>query len=133
MKTYLATTGTIFGLFAILRVFRIVAEWNYLVRQTRYFARIAAISVAAGAMAIWAWTLFREIVRAGKSPKYLVSSPTSQGVREEAPVRWVTPPPLPKWASRVAGSSTWAKAISSIAPMRATPAKVGERCYGDGS
>jgi hypothetical protein len=61
MKAYLATTGTIFGLLAILHVFRIVAEWNHLIRQTWYFVSIGAIGVVAGAMSIWAWTLlFRE-------------------------------------------------------------------------
>jgi len=39
MKAYLATTGTIFGLLAILHASRIVAEWNHLMRQPWYFAR----------------------------------------------------------------------------------------------
>jgi hypothetical protein len=60
MRAYLATTGTIFGMLAILQVFRIVAESNQLIRRTWYFASIAAIGVVAGAMAIWAWTSFRE-------------------------------------------------------------------------
>jgi hypothetical protein len=60
MRAYLATTGTIFGMLAILQVFRIVAESNQLIRRTWYFASIGAIGVVAGAMAIWAWTSFSE-------------------------------------------------------------------------
>jgi hypothetical protein len=60
MKLYLATTGTIFGLLAILHAWRIVAEWNHLVRQTWYFASVAAIGVVAAALSIWAWSLFRK-------------------------------------------------------------------------
>ena len=58
MKAYLATTGTIFGLLAILHASRIVAEWSHLMGQPWYFAGIAAIGIVAAALSIWAWRLF---------------------------------------------------------------------------
>jgi tetrahydromethanopterin S-methyltransferase subunit E len=60
MKLYLATTGTIFGLLAILHAWRIAIEWHPLIRQTWYFASIAAICIVAAALSIWAWSLFRK-------------------------------------------------------------------------
>jgi hypothetical protein len=60
MKLYLGTTGTIFGVLAILHVWRIIIEWDHLIGQTWYFASIAVIGIFAAALSIWAWSLFRK-------------------------------------------------------------------------
>jgi hypothetical protein len=57
MKVYLATTATLFGLLAVLHLWRIFAEWNVLRTQTWYLASIGAIGVVAGALSIWACRL----------------------------------------------------------------------------
>jgi len=59
MKAYLATTGAIFGLIAVLHLLRDITErarlatdpWPYLVE--------AALGLVAAALAVWAWRLFR--------------------------------------------------------------------------
>jgi hypothetical protein len=62
MKAYLATTGAIFGLLAVVHIWRIIAEWSHLARDPWYLAGIAAISAVAAALSIWAWRLlFRNV------------------------------------------------------------------------
>jgi hypothetical protein len=60
MKAYLATTGTLFGLLAVLHFWRIFAEWNSFQAKTWYLAGIGAIGVVAGALSIWAYRLLIE-------------------------------------------------------------------------
>jgi hypothetical protein len=57
MKTYLATTGTLFGLLAVLHFWRTVAEWNSFATKTWDLAAIGTIGVVAGALSIWACRL----------------------------------------------------------------------------
>jgi hypothetical protein len=59
MKAYLATTGTIFGLLAVLHIWRIVAEWNGRVAQTWYLASVGLVGIVLPTLlAIWAAALF---------------------------------------------------------------------------
>jgi hypothetical protein len=59
MKAYLVITGTIFGLLAVLHVWRMVAEWNGLVAQTWYLASVGLVGIVLPTfLAIWAAALF---------------------------------------------------------------------------
>ena len=55
MKTYVMTTGAIFGLLTLAHLLRIIAEGTHLARSPWY----VLITVAAGAMCLWAWRLLR--------------------------------------------------------------------------
>ena len=58
MKAYLAITGTLFGLLAIVHIWRIVAEWPAVITDTG--AKIeAAIGVVAAVLCVWAVQLIR--------------------------------------------------------------------------
>ena len=56
MKTYVITTGTVFGLLALAHVWRIVAE-NRALGTDPYFLLITAI---AAALSVWAFSLLRK-------------------------------------------------------------------------
>ena len=59
MKAYLATTGTIFALLAVLHVWKIVAEWNGLVAQIWNLTSVGLVGIFFPTfLAIWAATLF---------------------------------------------------------------------------
>jgi hypothetical protein len=58
MKAYLMTTGTLFALLALAHLWRIIGEWPRLITDPWEILE-AAIGVAAGALCIWAWRLFR--------------------------------------------------------------------------
>ena len=58
MKAYLATTGILFALLAVLHVWRIVAEWNSLSTEAWSLATILAGIVVTAGLAIWALRLF---------------------------------------------------------------------------
>jgi hypothetical protein len=58
MKSYLVTTGTIFGLFAAFHVWATVTALHRLAIEPGLVLGRAAIAIAAGAVAIWAWRLF---------------------------------------------------------------------------
>ena len=53
MKVYLAVTGSVFGLLAIVHVWRMVVEQS--VMHNPWFLLITAI---AAALSIWSWRLF---------------------------------------------------------------------------
>ena len=48
---------TLFGLLALLHIWRTMAEWSRLGTDPWYVIGVAAIGVAAGALSIWAWKL----------------------------------------------------------------------------
>ncbi len=54
MKAYLATTGALFGLLALLHAWNFVWEWGG-PRLTLYLT--AATGAVAAALSIWAWVL----------------------------------------------------------------------------
>ena len=54
MKTYVITSGTIFGLLTLAHIARMVRESWILAKEPAYMA----ITLAAAAMAVWAWRVF---------------------------------------------------------------------------
>jgi hypothetical protein len=56
MKAYLITTGTIFGLMAVVHVWRAVAEWPS-TPDMGFLAAMSALIILPGALSIWAWHL----------------------------------------------------------------------------
>jgi hypothetical protein len=54
MKAYVMTTGTIFGLVTLAHVWRMVEE-----KQLATAPWYIAITVAAAALSVWAWSLVR--------------------------------------------------------------------------
>jgi len=59
MKVYLAVTGSVFGLLAIVHVWRMVVEGS--VMHNPWFL---LITVIAAALSIWSWRLFLNSRRA---------------------------------------------------------------------
>jgi len=55
MKTYVMTTGAIFGLLTLAHLLRIIAEGTHLATNPWY----VLITVAAAALCLWAWRLLR--------------------------------------------------------------------------
>jgi hypothetical protein len=55
MKAYLITTGSLFGLLAVLHVWRIIEEGPHLATNPWW----VLITIAAAALAVWAWRLLR--------------------------------------------------------------------------
>jgi hypothetical protein len=54
MKTYVVTSGTIFGLLTLAHIARIVRETSLLMQEPAYML----ITVAAAAMTVWAWRVY---------------------------------------------------------------------------
>jgi hypothetical protein len=63
MKAYLITTGTVFGLIAVLHGIRAAAEWSLLKTDPGHFLAMAALGVLAAALSVWAWRLLRVSAR----------------------------------------------------------------------
>jgi hypothetical protein len=63
MKAYLATTGTIFGLIAVLHLLRSIDERARLATDPWYYLGTSALGVVAAALSVWAWCLLRLQVR----------------------------------------------------------------------
>jgi hypothetical protein len=57
MKAYLMTTGTVFGLITFAHLLRIITESAQLARDPWY----VLLTVAAGALCVWAWRLLRAV------------------------------------------------------------------------
>ena len=55
MKTYVMTTGAIFGLLTVAHLWRIVEERPLLATDPWY----VLITIAAAALCLWAWRLLR--------------------------------------------------------------------------
>jgi hypothetical protein len=55
MKTYVITTGAVFGLLTLAHIARIVFEGSHLARDPSF----VLITVAAAALSIWAYRLVR--------------------------------------------------------------------------
>jgi hypothetical protein len=59
MKAYVMTTGAIFGLITLAHVLRVIAEGPRLATDPWY----VLLTVAAGALCVWAWRLLRLTTR----------------------------------------------------------------------
>ncbi|HEX9754683.1 MAG TPA: hypothetical protein VGA42_03215 [Gemmatimonadales bacterium] len=55
MKAYVMTTGALFGLLTLAHLLRIIQEGRHLATDPLYLL----ITVAAGALCLWAWRLLR--------------------------------------------------------------------------
>jgi hypothetical protein len=55
MKTYVMTTGVVFGLLTVAHILRIIAEGTHLAADPWYML----VTGAAGVMCLWAWRLLR--------------------------------------------------------------------------
>jgi hypothetical protein len=56
MRTYVVTTGLVFGLLTLVHVWRVLEEGPHLARDPSYML----ITLAAAALALWAWRLLRQ-------------------------------------------------------------------------
>ena len=61
MKPYLITTGLIFGLIAVLHVWRAVAEWPHGSIAPLYVLGMGALVALPGVLSCWAWRLLRNL------------------------------------------------------------------------
>ena len=59
MKAYLVATGSLFGVLTVLHVWRIIEEGPQLARNPWWIL----ITIAAAALAVWAWRLLRLAAR----------------------------------------------------------------------
>ena len=66
MKSYIVTTGAIFGLLLVSHVARLLVEGTYLIREPIFLLT----TLASGAVFIWAITLFRKF-RLANLPEHL--------------------------------------------------------------
>jgi hypothetical protein len=55
MKAYVMTTGTLFGLLAVVHLLRMIAEGRHLATDPFFIL----ITVAAAGLCLWAWRLLR--------------------------------------------------------------------------
>ena len=60
MKTYVMTTGVLFGLITLAHVWRVIQEGPGLATDPAYIL----LTVAAAALCLWAWRLIRLSTRA---------------------------------------------------------------------
>ncbi len=59
MKTYLITTGSIFGLIAFLHLWKAIGDRERMATNPVEFFAMAALGVFAAGLSVWAWRLFR--------------------------------------------------------------------------
>ena len=59
MRTYVITTGVVFGLLAVVHIWRAIEEGPHLATDPWY----VLITVAAGALSLWAWRVLRSSSR----------------------------------------------------------------------
>jgi hypothetical protein len=57
MKSYLITTGTIFGLIALMHLLKAVGDREQLATNPVEFFSMAALGVVAAGLSVWAWRL----------------------------------------------------------------------------
>lgn len=62
MKAYLIATGSLFGLLALVHMWRIVGQWPRLLHDSGEIVE-AGIGVIAVALCLWAWRLLRTSAR----------------------------------------------------------------------
>jgi hypothetical protein len=59
MKTYIVTTGSVFGLLVLVHVWRVIEEGSHLLKEPSYIL----ITLVAAALCVWAWQLLRQMPR----------------------------------------------------------------------
>ena len=63
MKAYLSTTGAIFGIMAVLHIWRAAAEWPHEMPGAGFLTLMAALIVIPAALALWAFLLLQKTPR----------------------------------------------------------------------
>ncbi|MDB6111872.1 MAG: hypothetical protein JWR69_3622 [Pedosphaera sp.] len=61
MKAYLITTGSIFGLMAVVHVWRAIEEWPNASVTPAFLLGMTALIVLPGLLAWWAWCVLRKL------------------------------------------------------------------------
>lgn len=64
MKAYIITTGAVFGLLALVHIWRIIEEGLGLATDPFFIL----ITVASAALCIWAWRVLRSNAKSGGLP-----------------------------------------------------------------
>jgi hypothetical protein len=59
MKSYLITTGTIFGLIAFLHLLKAIGDREQMANNPVEFCSMAALGLVAAALSVWAWRLLQ--------------------------------------------------------------------------
>ena len=63
MKGYLVTTGTLFGLMALVHVWRVVAEWPRALNDHWFTLEMAVTIILPALLSGWAFWLLRGLAR----------------------------------------------------------------------
>jgi biopolymer transport protein ExbB/TolQ len=66
MKAYLATTGTIFGLIALMHFLKSFQDRAMLTTHPTEYLVMSALGLVAAALSVWAWWLFGRQIRRSK-------------------------------------------------------------------
>jgi hypothetical protein len=61
MKAYLVTTGLLFGLMAVVHVWRAIAEWPHPTVDLGFVLGMGALIAIPGVLAWWAWRCLRSL------------------------------------------------------------------------
>ncbi len=61
MKAYLLTTCVLFGLLALLHVWRAIVEWPHPTVSPGFVLGMAALVALPGVLSWWAWSLLRKL------------------------------------------------------------------------
>jgi hypothetical protein len=59
MKSYLITTGSIFGLIAFMHLLKAIGDRERMATNPVEFCSMAALGIFAAGLSVWAWRLFR--------------------------------------------------------------------------
>jgi hypothetical protein len=61
MRTYLITTGLLFGVITALHIWRAIAEWPHLTANFPFALGMSALVALPGILSWWAWRLVRTL------------------------------------------------------------------------
>ena len=65
MKAYLAITGTLYALLAVLHFWRAIADWSRISTDPWFVLGVGAIGILAALLSLWAWKLLPNAARRG--------------------------------------------------------------------
>jgi hypothetical protein len=63
MKAYFVTTGLLFGIMAVLHVWRAIAEWPVSGVTAPFLLGMGALILIPAALSLWAWQLLSKLER----------------------------------------------------------------------
>jgi hypothetical protein len=64
MKAYLVTTCVLFGVLAILHVWRAIVEWPSSTVSPGFVLKMTVLVALPGILSLWAWLLLQKLSRA---------------------------------------------------------------------